>query len=58
MINISDCYECVLFGQITEEWREIKFCDADCVLMGVTKLTDVSWSFFYSLSRGCFFFKL
>jgi len=31
---------CFLF-QITSEWRDIDFADADICLLGVTKITDV-----------------
>ena len=30
------------FSKITSEWRHIDIADADILLMGVTKITDVS----------------
>ena len=52
--------------QITSEWRDIDFADADISLLGVNKITDVRDAFrcirqisnrfgsYFMLSRRCF----
>jgi len=37
--------------QMTSEWREIDFADADISLLGVTKITDVCYTLLVAASR-------
>jgi len=48
-ILLNDVVICVV--QMTSEWREIDFADADISLLGVTKITDVSH---FLCSTQCF----
>jgi len=41
--------------QMTSEWREIDFADADISLLGVTKITDVRHFLFLSFVVSRFF---